>query len=105
MVESLILVKTQEAKKEKEKLEQEIESLKAEESVQKNTVEDRAQPSPLPDSWKFDYITKKIEAKEKDLECPVCFEVASTPIFKCLEDHLICSVCRPKVALPAHMLC
>ena len=97
MVESLILVKTEEAKKEKEKLEQEIESLKAEESVQKNTVEDRAQPSHLPDSWKLDYISKKIEAKEKDLECPVCFEVASTPIFKCSEDHLICSVCRPKV--------
>ena len=48
-------------------------------------------------SWKFDYISKKIEAKEKDLECPACFEVASSPIFKCSDDHLICSVCRPKM--------
>ena len=105
MVENVISVKTEEVRNDIEKLEEEIESLKAAESVQKKAVEDRAQASPLPDSWKFDYITKKIEAKEKDLECPVCFEVASTPIFKCLEDHLICSVCRPKVALPVHMLC
>ena len=48
--------------------------------------------------WKLDYISKKIEAKERDLECPVCLEVASIPIFKCPDDHLICSVCRPKVS-------
>ena len=49
-------------------------------------------------SWKFDYISKKIEAKVKDLKCSGCLEVASTPIFKCSEDHLICSVCRPKMS-------
>ena len=105
VVDNLISVKTEEARKDTEKLEEEIKSLKAAEIVKKKAVEDRAPASSLPDSWKLDYITKKIEAKEKDLECPVCFEVASSPIFKCLEDHLICSVCRPKVALPVHMLC
>ena len=39
------------------------------------------------------YINQKIKAKELDLECPVCFEVAQTPIFTCEEQHLICSTC------------
>ena len=42
-------------------------------------------------------INKKIEAKESDLECPVCLEVSAAPIFSCDEQHLICSDCRPKV--------
>ena len=45
----------------------------------------------------LEYIDQKIEAKEKELECPVCLEVASVPIFMCDELHLICSSCRPKV--------
>ena len=45
----------------------------------------------------LDFIDQKIEAKEEELECPVCLEVASVPIFMCDEQHLICSSCRPKV--------
>ena len=45
----------------------------------------------------LEFINTKIEAKEKELECPVCFEVASAPIYMCEELHLICSSCRPKV--------
>ena len=45
----------------------------------------------------LDYIDHKIEVKEKELECPVCLEVASVPIFMCDELHLICSSCCPKV--------
>merc|ERR1712037_154473 len=44
-------------------------------------------------------INKKIEAKESDLECPVCLEVSTAPIFSCDEQHLICSDCRPKVSI------
>merc|ERR1712083_127686 len=44
-------------------------------------------------------INKKIEAKESDLECPVCLEVSSTPIYSCDEQHIICSDCRPKVKI------
>ena len=44
-----------------------------------------------------DFIAKQIEAKEKELECPVCIEVASVPIFMCQELHLICCQCRSKV--------
>ena len=36
--------------------------------------------------------------KEK-LECPICFDLASAPIFCCLEQHLICSDCLPKVKI------
>ena len=44
-------------------------------------------------------INKKIEAKESDLECPVCLEVSAAPIFSCNEQHIICSACRPKVKI------
>ena len=44
------------------------------------------------------FIEKQIEDAEKELECPVCLEIAlETPIFSCDEDHLICSECRVKV--------
>ena len=45
----------------------------------------------------LDYINQKIEDKERDLECPVCFEVAQAPIFMCEEQHVICSKCWDKV--------
>ena len=38
-----------------------------------------------------------IKQKETDLECPVCFVTATVPIYSCLESHLICSACRPRV--------
>ena len=43
------------------------------------------------------YIDRKIEVRERELECPVCLEVASVPIYMCDESHLICFFCRPKV--------
>ena len=48
----------------------------------------------------LEYIDKKIEAKEEELECPVCFERASAPIYMCSEEHIVCSTCRPKVTPP-----
>ena len=44
------------------------------------------------------FMERQIDAVEKELECPICLEIASqAPIFKCEEDHLICSKCRVKV--------
>ena len=40
-----------------------------------------------------------IESRGKELECPVCLEVASPPLFCCEDQHLICSQCRPEVQL------
>eukprot|EP00092_Neocalanus_flemingeri_P020534 GFUD01022247.1.p1 GENE.GFUD01022247.1~~GFUD01022247.1.p1 ORF type:complete len:742 (-),score=173.54 GFUD01022247.1:248-2473(-) len=50
-----------------------------------------------PQNQLLDFIDKEISEKEKELECPVCFEVAVAPIFMCSELHLICTNCRPRV--------
>ena len=44
-----------------------------------------------------DFIKKQIVEKERQLECPVCLEVAAPPILMCSELHLICSDCRPRI--------
>merc|ERR1712096_263142 len=49
------------------------------------------------DSKLLDFLTSSILEKENDLECPVCLETATIPIYRCPESHLICSSCRPKV--------
>ena len=34
----------------------------------------------------------------KEIECSVCLEVPeTTPIFQCIQDHVHCSVCHPKL--------
>ena len=38
-----------------------------------------------------------IREKESELECPVCLETAGGEIFSCVEQHLVCSQCRPRV--------
>lgn len=35
---------------------------------------------------------------EKELECPICFELSRPPIYQCPEGHIICNDCRPKVS-------
>ena len=44
------------------------------------------------------FLTKSIKEKESDLECPVCLETAGGEIFSCIEQHLVCSQCRPRVS-------
>ena len=43
------------------------------------------------------YIEQQISSNESSLECPVCLEVASSPIFMCQEQHLLCGACRPRL--------
>ena len=43
------------------------------------------------------FLTKSIEEKEEALACPVCLETADAPIFMCLQQHLVCSSCQPRV--------
>ena len=45
-----------------------------------------------------DFLTKLIDDSSTALECPVCFETSQKPIYQCIEGHLICSICRLKVA-------
>ena len=44
-----------------------------------------------------DFLQKAIQEKESELECPVCLETAGGEIFSCVEQHLVCSQCRPRV--------
>jgi len=43
------------------------------------------------------FLSESIAKKESLLECPVCFNIASPPIFKCPSEHLICSRCLPSI--------
>ena len=45
----------------------------------------------------FELLTKQIQEKETQLECPVCYETASSPIFMCLNMHLVCFSCHPRL--------
>jgi len=44
------------------------------------------------------FFDEQIDWIESHLECPVCLETASSPIYQCQESHLICDSCRPQVA-------
>ena len=59
---------------------------------------DTIKPSFEPNEDFLKFIDNQISEKEKELECPVCLEVACSPIFMCSEQHLICSNCRPKLS-------
>ena len=45
----------------------------------------------------FDLIANHIAQKKRDLECPVCTDVAQPPIYMCQDSHLVCSICVPKL--------
>ena len=57
-----------------------------------------AAPGPTENQGLISFLSKSIEEKEKDLECPVCLETAGGEIFCCIQQHLLCSQCRPRVA-------
>jgi len=46
-------------------------------------------------------LVKSLEAQisgmSLDLECPVCINVCKPPIFCCVAQHPVCSVCRPNL--------
>merc|ERR1719410_1373285 len=43
-------------------------------------------------------IHNQILRLQTNLECPICVETASSPIYQCKEGHLICNVCVQKIA-------
>ena len=53
---------------------------------------------------KVNYLIKSITEKEatlkqleEKLECVVCLETGSSPLYCCQEQHLVCSTCMPGV--------
>ena len=81
-------------------LEREIEFIKTRmEDMDKESQSEKVNEI-KPEIQKFlDNINRKIDAKERDLECSICLEVSSAPIYCCDEQHIICSDCRPKVSM------
>ena len=68
--------------------------------LQTNTSRPPVKPEETPSNPNqslINYISQKILAKEQEVECPVCMELASAPIFMCQEQHLVCSSCRPRL--------
>ena len=52
---------------------------------------------PIPDE---DELPISIEGLKNILECPVCLSPpTSTPIYRCDNGHILCSVCRSKVKI------
>ena len=51
-----------------------------------------------PNKELLEFIENQIIEKERELECPVCLDIACSPIFLCSEQHLICSTCRPQLS-------
>ena len=49
------------------------------------------------DGEMIEFLNQSISEREEDLLCPVCLEVAQTPIFTCPDSHIICSACVPKL--------
>merc|ERR1719507_1164714 len=100
-MEELIEAEVAENKQSKRQLEGVIGSLKARidalAKVGTNTA-DTVDKAKLETQRFLENINKRIEDKETDLECPVCMEVSTSPIFSCDEQHIICSDCRPKVS-------
>ena len=82
------------------KLQKEIESLmkmlKQPDEIPTEPIEAEVMTKANPELLQF--MERQIDAVEKELECPICLEIAfQAPIFKCEEDHLICAKCRVKV--------
>ena len=53
--------------------------------------------NPNPKDMCVEFLMKTINAKESDLECPVCLDTAEGDIYSCQDQHLLCSSCRPRV--------
>ena len=99
IAEDLILKTANDSKDVVTSLEKEVEELKAKRSTLRPT--DQPKPADLTKQPNLEYlesISLKISSKEVELECPVCLELASAPIYMCLEQHLVCRGCRPKIS-------
>ena len=47
----------------------------------------------------LNFINATIQEKEKELECPVCLEIAGAPVYMCVNSHILCADCVDKVGV------
>jgi len=59
-------------------------------------VEDLVETASL-GSLELQQVEKRIATKTAELECPVCLNTCSPPIYTCPNQHLVCSTCRPQL--------
>ena len=44
--------------------------------------------------------TQSIDVRERDVSCPVCYDIIVSPILQCGEGHLICKECLSHLQVP-----
>ena len=54
-------------------------------------------PSSNLSSELLNFINATIREKEKELECPVCLEIAGAPVYMCVNSHVLCFNCEHKL--------
>ena len=97
--ENSIAIIVQESKSSISCLENDVKLLEAKRAaVNPNAEQKSADINHQPNLKYLESISLKISAKESELECPVCLETASAPIYMCMEQHLVCGGCRPRIA-------
>ena len=94
--ENSIAIILQESKSSISSLEKEVKLLEAKQAAAK-PKQKSADMNQQPNLQYLESISLKISAKESELECPVCLETASAPIYMCMEQHLVCGGCRPRI--------
>ena len=77
--EKNLKLRHEEAQEEVKKVEEEIEKLPSAPGYSQEVL---------------DLINNQIDSKKADLECPVCFEECSPPIYTCQAQHPVCASCR-----------
>ena len=103
-IEARMQERLYELKTEKTKLLEAIQRIKVDMNKDKEddaTENENVKKIELPDLKleKTNKLMKEIEEKERDLECPICFELCTKPIYMCDFSHQICKSCRPKMTL------
>ena len=66
-------------------------------TIQKESKKENS--TEIPENPLLEVLNEHIASKTRDLECPVCMEVAKppAPLFMCQDSHLICSECKPRL--------
>ena len=79
-----------------QKIRFELSRVHGDDEKERDSIEDKEEKSDKK-SERTQELATEIEEKERDLECPVCFELCTKPIFMCHLSHQICKQCQPKM--------
>ena len=94
-LEKSIEEKIEQLNLEKRIIQSDLEKMNKKLTVLQNSIQNQ-QTYRLKEEWLKD-INESIRDKKERLECPVCFERCSPPIYICCNDHLICNICIENV--------